>query len=156
MITLSRRRQPEAQLQRAVLDHLAWRAVPGAWWCHYPAGGWRSPIEAAILKSLGTIAGVPDLLIVHRGQLYALELKTEYGRLTQTQIDTQARMLAAGATVATTVEIDAAIEQLTTWGLLRPDVSNQTARAFQQLRRGVAARRGDRHSSPQRATEAQK
>ncbi len=52
----ARRRQPEAQLQRAVLDHLAWRAVPGAWWCHYPAGGWRSPIEAAILKSLGTIA----------------------------------------------------------------------------------------------------
>jgi hemin uptake protein HemP len=131
----SRRRQPEAQLQRAVLDHLAWRAVPGAWWCHYPAGGWRSPIEAAILKSLGTVAGVPDLLIVHRGQLYALELKTKYGRLTQTQIDTQARMRAAGATVATAVEIDAALAQLEQWQLLRPNISNQIGRAFEELRR---------------------
>jgi hypothetical protein len=131
----ARRRQPEAQLQRAVLDHLAWRAVPGAWWCHYPAGGWRSPIEAAILKSLGTIAGVPDLLIVHRGQLYALELKIEHGRLTQTQIDTQARMRAAGATVATAVEIDAALAQLEQWQLLRPNISNQIGRAFEELRR---------------------
>jgi hypothetical protein len=136
----ARRRQPEAQLQRAVLDHLAWRAVPGAWWCHYPAGGWRSPIEAAILKSLGTIAGVPDLLIVHRGQLYALELKTEYGGLTQTQIDTQARMRAAGATVATAVEIDAALAQLEQWQLLRPNISNQIGRAFEELRRSVAAK----------------
>jgi hypothetical protein len=123
-----------------VLDHLAWRAVPGAWWCHYPAGGWRSPIEAAILKSLGTIAGVPDLLIVHRGQLYALELKTEYGGLTQTQIDTQARMRAAGATVATAVEIDAALAQLEQWQLLRPNISNQIGRAFEELRRSVAAK----------------
>jgi hypothetical protein len=130
----------EQQIQRAVVDHLRWRGVPNLFVFHYPAGGWRSAIEAAILKSLGTVAGVPDLLIVHYGQLYALELKTEYGRLTQTQIDTQARMRAAGATVATAVEIDAALKQLTTWGLLRPDVSNQTAEAFQQLRRDVAAR----------------
>jgi hemin uptake protein HemP len=109
--------------------------VPGAWWCHYPAGGWRSPIEAAILKSLGTVAGVPDLLIVHRGQLYALELKTKYGRLTQTQIDTQARLRAAGAMVATAVEIDAALAQLEQWQLLRPNISNQIGRAFEELRR---------------------
>jgi hypothetical protein len=143
---MTRRRQPEAELQRNVLDHLRWRGVPNLFVFHYPAGGWRSPIEAAILKSLGTVAGVPDLLIIHRGQLYALELKIECGRLTQTQIDTQARMRAAGATVATAVEIDAALEQITAWGLLRPDVSNQTARAFQQLRRDVAARRAARTS----------
>jgi len=139
MSTMSRR-QPEAALQRSVLDHLRWRGAPNLFLFHYPAGGWRSAVEAAILKSLGTVAGVPDILIVHDGHCFALELKTEHGRLTQTQIDTQARMRAAGATVATAVEIDAALEQLTAWGLLRPDVSNQTARAFQQLRHSVAAR----------------
>jgi hypothetical protein len=117
------RRRPEQQLQKAVLEHLAWRALPGVWWAHYPAGGWRSPVEAAIFKSLGVVAGVPDLLIVRHGQLYALELKVAGGQLTSTQIDTQARMRAAGATVATAVEIDAALERLERWGLLRPDVS---------------------------------
>jgi hypothetical protein len=121
---MTRRAYPEQQLQRAVLGHLAWRAMPGAWWCHYPAGGWRSPIEAAIFRSLGVVAGVPDLLIVYCGQLYALELKTAHGHLTQTQIETQRRMRTAGATVATAVELDAALERLEQWGLLRPDRSS--------------------------------
>src|SRR5215471_14972003 len=132
-----RRRQPEAQLQRAVLGHLRWRGVPGLFVFHYPAGGWRSPVEAAIFKSLGVVAGIPDLLIVYQGQLYALELKTAYGRLTPTQIDTQQRMRAAGAIVATAVEIDAALDILEGWGLLRP---NQLARAFSELRHDVAER----------------
>src|SRR5215831_20298781 len=135
-----RRRQPEAQLQRAVLEHLRWRGVPGLFPFHYPAGGWRSSIEAAILKSLGVVAGIPDLLIVYQGQLYALELKTAYGRLTPTQIDTQQRMRVAGAIVATAVEIDAALEILEGWGLLRPNVANQFVRAFSRLRHDVAER----------------
>jgi hypothetical protein len=122
-----RRKQPEAALQRAVLKHLAWRGVPGLFVFHYPAGGWRSPIEAAIFKSLGVVAGVPDILIIHCGHVFALELKTTHGRLTQTQIETQMRMRAAGATVGTAIEIDAALEQLERWELLRPDVSVRRA-----------------------------
>jgi len=114
------RRRPEQQLQKAVLEHLAWRGMSGLFVCHYPGGGWRSPVEAAIFKSLGVVAGTPDLLIVYGGHCFALELKTAYGRLSQTQVDTQARLRAAGATVATAVEIDAALEQLEQWGLLRP------------------------------------
>jgi hypothetical protein len=121
------RRHPEQQLQKAVLDHLAWRGMPGLFVFHYPAGGWRSPIEAAIFKSLGVVAGVPDILIIHCGHVFGLELKTTHGRLTQTQIDTQTRMRAAGATVGTAIEIDAALEQLEQWGLLRPDVSVRRA-----------------------------
>jgi hypothetical protein len=64
-------------------------------------------------------AGIPDIIVIRDGHCFALELKTEHGRLTQTQIDTQQRMRAAGATVAIAVEIDAALEQLTAWGLLR-------------------------------------
>jgi hypothetical protein len=133
-------RRPEQQMQKAVLGHLAWRAVPGVWWCHYPAGGWRSAIEAAILRGLGVVAGVPDILIVHCGQLYALELKAANGRLTDVQSDTHAAMKRAGAIVATAHGIDDALGQLTLWGLLRPDVSPSPATAFARLRHDVAER----------------
>ena len=132
--------RPEQKLQKAVLEHLRWRGVPGLFVAHYPAGGWRSSIEAAIFKSLGVVAGIPDLLIVYQGQLYALELKTAYGRLTPTQIDTQRRMRAAGAIVATAVEIDAVLDILEGWGLSRPDIANQFVRAFSKLRHDVAER----------------
>jgi hypothetical protein len=137
---MTRRVRPEQQIQKAVLGHLAWRAVPGVWWCHYPAGGWRSPIEAAIFKSLGVVAGVPDILIVHHGQLYALELKVAGGRLTTIQSDTQAAMVRAGAIVATAHGLDAALAQLVAWGLIRPDASTQVAGAFAELRHDVAER----------------
>ena len=45
------------------------------WWTHIPNGGRRSPIEAAIFKSLGVRAGSPDLLIIRAGQPMFLELK---------------------------------------------------------------------------------
>jgi hypothetical protein len=48
---MTRRSHPEQQIQRAVLDHLRWRAVPGAFAFHVPNGGWRSAVEAAIFKS---------------------------------------------------------------------------------------------------------
>jgi hypothetical protein len=115
-----KRRHPEQQLQKAVLDHIAWRGVPGLFVAHYPAGGWRSSTEGAIFKSLGVVPGIPDLLIIYAGHLYALELKTAHGRLTEIQLATQARLRAAGATVATAVELDAALEQLEQWELLRP------------------------------------
>lgn len=122
-----RRQRPEQQIQKAVLEHLGWRGTPGIFAFHYPAGGWRSPVEAAIFKLLGVVAGVPDILILHDGHCFGLELKTEHGHLTGTEISTQERMRTAGATVATAVGLDAALEQLEQWGLLRPDVSVRRA-----------------------------
>jgi hypothetical protein len=137
---MTRRVRPEQQIQKAVLGHLTWRAVPDVWWCHYPAGGQRLPIEAAILQSLGVVAGVPDLLLVYRGQLYALEPKAETGRLTDVQSSVHEKMRRAGAIVATAYGVDAALRQLTTWGLLRPDASTQIAKAFAGLRHDVVER----------------
>jgi len=47
---MTRRAQPEAALQRSVIQHLTWRARPGVFAFHVPNGGWRSRVEAAILK----------------------------------------------------------------------------------------------------------
>jgi hypothetical protein len=86
---------------------------------HVPLGGYRTPVEAAIFKGIGTVAGIPDVIILFEGRCYALELKAEGGRITEVQQATHDRMRAAGAIVATAYGVDEAMAQLTTWGLLR-------------------------------------
>jgi len=114
-----RRPRPEDAIQRAVFDHLRVRAAPGVFAFHPANGGWRSRIEASILKGLGVRAGVPDVIAIHRGQAFTLELKAPGGKLTEAQIAAHDALCAAGAEVATTVGLDCALEVLETWGLLR-------------------------------------
>jgi hypothetical protein len=70
------RNRPEQQLQRAVFEHLALRGARDAFCFHPPNGGWRSRIEASIMKGLGVCAGIPDIIAVKGGCAYGLELKT--------------------------------------------------------------------------------
>jgi hypothetical protein len=114
-----RRSRPEQQFQKAVLDHLTWRGVPGVFAFHPANGGWRSAIEGAILRGQGVIAGTPDIIIIHSGRCYGLELKTDNGRLTDAQRVTQRRLREAGAHVATVYGLDEALAQLTDWRLLK-------------------------------------
>jgi hypothetical protein len=117
----------EAAIQRAVIGHLAWRGHADAFCFHVPLGGFRRPIEAAILKSIGTVAGVPDVVIIYRGQVYAIEIKTETGKLTDIQRDCHERLRRAGAEVATAFGLDEALEQLERWKLLRPTSNRRQA-----------------------------
>jgi hypothetical protein len=84
-----------------------------------PNGGWRSPVEAKVFKSIGVIGGVPDLLIIHCGRMYGLELKTQGGRVTPAQAQTHEAIRRAGAIVAVAHNIDEALARLTEWALLR-------------------------------------
>src|SRR5215469_8521630 len=100
MLMHSRRRQrPEAAIQRAVFEHLRMRGAPGVFAFHPANGGYRKPVEAAILKGLGVVAGVPDVFAVHNGRCFALELKAEGGRVTDKQLATIAALREAGAFV---------------------------------------------------------
>src|SRR5262245_58911210 len=112
-------KRAEQQLQRAVLEHLNVRAVTGCYWFHVGNGGYRTPTEAKCFKSLGVRPGVPDLILIHSGRAYGLELKADGGRLTPVQATAHVLMRAAGAKVEVAVGIDAAIQQLETWGLLK-------------------------------------
>jgi hypothetical protein len=112
------RRRPEAMIQRALIEHLAWRAAPDAFVFAVPNGGYRRPVEAAILRSTGTVAGVPDVIIIHRGRVFAVELKTETGgRVTEVQRTVHDRMRRAGAEVAACFGLDAALAAIDGWGL---------------------------------------
>src|SRR5262245_4461114 len=111
-------KRPEQALQKAVCEHLTIRSHHDLYWWHHPAGGYRSPIEAAIFKSIGAKAGLPDLLLLRRGKLYGLELKPEGGRLSPAQTTAHALLRQAGGTIQTAVGLDAALQQLEAWGLL--------------------------------------
>jgi hypothetical protein len=113
-----RRRHPEDDIQRAVFEHLAVRGASDVFAFHPANGGWRSRIEAAILKGLGVRPGVPDVIAIKAGRAYAIELKAPGGRVTEAQRSTQAALRAAGADVAVAHGLDAAIDQLERWKLL--------------------------------------
>jgi hypothetical protein len=112
------RSRPEDQIQRAIFQHLRARKTPGTFAFHVPNGGKRRPIEAAIMKGLGVVAGTPDIIAIRDGHAFAMELKADDGRPTPKQIETMAAMDAAGASVALVKGLDAAIAQLEAWGLL--------------------------------------
>jgi hypothetical protein len=113
------RRRPEDAIQRAVFEHLRIRGAEGAFFFAVPNGGFRRPVEAAIFKSLGVRAGVPDVFIVHNGHCFAMELKAEGGRATDKQLACIAALREAGAFTAIAEGLDRALACLEAWGILK-------------------------------------
>jgi hypothetical protein len=113
-----RRQRPEAAIQRAVFQHLRTRGAPRLFAFHPANGGWRSPIEGAIFRGLGVVPGTPDVIVIHEGRCYALELKAQGGRATPKQLEAIAAMKAAGAITRIAEGLDQALLWLESEGLL--------------------------------------
>jgi hypothetical protein len=109
----------ETQLQRAVIAHLRARAAADTFFFHCPNGGYRRRTEAAIFKGLGTVPGIPDLLVIRSGRVFALELKTTKGKLSDAQVRVADAMRRAGADADVVFGLDAAIAWLEARGILR-------------------------------------
>jgi hypothetical protein len=116
---MSGARRPEDAIQRAVFQHLRARAAPGVFAFHPANGGYRKPVEAAIMKGLGVVAGVPDVIVIHEGRCYAVEIKAPGGRATPKQFAAFAAMEAAGAFCCIAEGLDAALAVLEQWRILR-------------------------------------
>jgi hypothetical protein len=86
---------------------------------HVPNGGLRPKSEARVFASIGVRRGVPDVIAIHRGQVFALEIKTENGRATDAQWQAIEDLRAAGAHAVIVYGLDRALAQLEAWGLLR-------------------------------------
>jgi VRR-NUC domain len=114
--------RPEQQIQRAIVQHYRHRAAPGVFMFAVPNGGFRRPVEAAIMKATGTVPGVPDTIWIKGGQVYALELKAENGRLTEAQERVLIELREAGAMATHAHGLDEALRVLEGWGLLRGHV----------------------------------
>ena len=112
-------KREEDQVQRAVVQHLQYRARRGVCFFAVPNGGARSKTEAAIMKGLGVRAGVPDVVLIADGRAYGLELKRlKGGKVSPAQIAMRAEWEAAGALYAVAAGLDAALGQLEAWGLI--------------------------------------
>jgi len=116
---LTARRNTEAQIQRAIFQYLDLRGAPDVYAFHPANGGYRSKVTASILKACGVRAGVPDIVAVKDGKTFALELKTDSGRLSEAQQRAHEALRRAGASVAVAFGLDQALTQLKKWGILR-------------------------------------
>jgi hypothetical protein len=81
------RRHDEDSLQRDVCQFLAVALPTGATYFAVPNGGKRSKREAARMTGLGLRAGVPDLVVIHRGRALFVELKAKRGVMSAAQRD---------------------------------------------------------------------
>jgi hypothetical protein len=88
----------EAQIQIAVFGHLDRLGKPGIVAFHPKNGGLHQSTIGlrARNKKAGVLAGVPDVIIAYEGKTYALELKTEKGRVSDDQLDVMNKLRRAG------------------------------------------------------------
>lgn len=99
---MPRRQQPEQALHKAVATFLDLALPRTAFWFHPPNGGRRLGVDGAILRRLGVKAGVPDLIIIHDGRIFCIELKAgAHSKLTEPQRRVHHRLMTAGAHVQT-------------------------------------------------------
>jgi hypothetical protein len=115
--------RPEQDMHKAVVSHLKLRSVPRVFFWHTPNEGRRGWVNAAALKAMGMVSGVPDLVILKGGELFALELKATSGRLTPSQRLVMERMRDCGAHVAVAKSLDEALVTLECWGIIKRDCS---------------------------------
>lgn len=99
----------EDSLQIAVATYLKLQYPHALWW-HTPNGGSRNAIEAAKLKRMGVLAGVPDIVIVYYSDMICLELKIKPNKQTDTQKEFEKKITAYGHPYAVCYNIDEAKE----------------------------------------------
>jgi hypothetical protein len=109
-----RRRHEEDDLQRAVIQYLGWALPPDGVAFAIPNGGLRSKKQAARMKGLGIVAGIPDIGICYRGRSYFIELKSSRGVMSPAQRSMAQRLIYAGAAVCccrSVPEVEAALRE---------------------------------------------
>jgi hypothetical protein len=102
----------EAQIQKAVFQHLKTRAHPDAVFWHVP----NTP-EAR--RHAGYLEGCHDVHVWHRGNFFTLELKTDIGRPTVAQLKFRDRINDTGGFSMVVHGLDRAIGCLEEWGILK-------------------------------------
>ena len=73
-------KRPEQDLHKACVQLLNAALLPFWRVVHVPNGGQRSPIEAAIMSSMGVRKGFPDLILLGPNRFVVIELKAPGGR----------------------------------------------------------------------------
>ena len=107
----------ESEIQRAVFNELKSRAMPGALY-------WHTPNDPSSRRKVGYRAGVSDVVAVHGGEFFALELKIEKGGvISDEQMEFRAAVRRAGGHAEIAEGLDEALCFLEKWNILRPEAA---------------------------------
>lgn len=120
---------------------LEWLLPKGAFAWHTPNGGSRNVREAANLKRQGVKAGIPDILILWSGKLFGLELKSQAGRISDSQAVTFPILREAGMRIEVARSHGEAIERIREMGIplrARCDTAYAIRDVFRDATRRVA------------------
>lgn len=82
---------PEARLQIVVVNALRLALPPDAVLWATLAERHVSPETGAYLNRMGRVAGLPDLMVLYRGRLIGIELKTETSKIHGTKRTNQTK-----------------------------------------------------------------
>jgi hypothetical protein len=118
-------KRPEQNTHIAIVRALR-LGLPKDWIvCHYPAGGLRTKREAALLKAMGVIPGIPDIIVFGpQGQCWFQEVKAPNGSLSLAQKAVLAQLNDLGHTFAVVRSLDEALAFGRVWGWpLRADIA---------------------------------
>jgi len=110
-------RRVEQAFQQRVAYILDLVRTPAWLWWHVPNGGWRSKVEAGILKSMGLKAGVHDVHILFAGRLHTIELKAPGETMEPEQETFADDMRAAGGLCAVAETVEQVMALLDTWNI---------------------------------------
>jgi hypothetical protein len=75
------------------------------------------------MSGAGVRSGLPDVVLIHDGKVFGLELKAPGGKLSPAQTSAHEQLRAAGCEVATAVGIAEAVACLERWQLLKGRLS---------------------------------
>lgn len=102
----------EGAIQKAVFDNLRARSVPGVVY-------WHCPNDRSSKRKAGFRPGVSDVNALHRGEFFALELKTKDGETRPDQMKFIKDIQAAKGNATIAWGLEDALSTLEAWGLLR-------------------------------------
>jgi hypothetical protein len=80
--------QSERSLHEQMADLLELALLPPVMWTTFPAFGYGAltEVQAGVLSRLGVQAGWPDIILVHDGRVFGIELKRVGGQLSRTRL----------------------------------------------------------------------
>lgn len=110
-----KRRRPEAQIQRAIIDRLRFAGVLCV---AVPNEGKRSVVAGRYMKGTGMRPGFPDLLCIQAGRIAFLEVKAPAGVVSGAQAAMHAELDRQGMRVAVVRSQDEAVASLKRWGFV--------------------------------------
>ena len=102
-------RMTEAQLQKQICMYLAVALKKTAWFSTFPAD------RASSRGKIGLKLGVPDILIIHDGRAYWLEIKLPGKKVRDTQAETHLSLMFAGSPVEVVYELIDVVRALQYW-----------------------------------------